>query len=79
MANPVIDDMILQRKRSEGFALRIPKVLRSTPGPRPPYCRTIFVAKLNRNNPRVNDDELFDYFEEKIGGVVNAIVIKQLT
>lgn len=78
MANPVIDDMILQRKRSEGFALRIPKVLRDTPGPRPPYCRTIFVAKINRTNPQVDDDELFDYFEEKIGGVVNAIVIKQL-
>jgi len=78
MQNPVIDDMLLQRKRSEGFALQIPKVLRHTPGPRPRYCRSIFVAKLNRENPQVSDDELFDYFEEKVGGVVNAIVIKQL-
>jgi len=75
MERPMIDDFELLRKPSKGEAMKIPKVKRKLPGCRPPYCKTIYVTSLHQK--KVDSEELFDFFEQNIGGVKNAVVLRQ--
>jgi len=75
MDRPVIDDFELMRKPSAGEAMKIPPVNRRL-GPRPPFCKVIYVSKLNQK--KVTSDELIDFFEEHVGSVKNAVVLRQV-